>query len=125
MTISSADSGVSCHSFQFLDQQVSTLMADRTKLDNLSHSSTIYHLLLGPEVTAPPSHLSILEETQTQVFAGESSGLTLMHGSFHIVQTPRVYQKLKDELTATWPNLDQPPSLATLERLPYLVSLSR
>ncbi|KAJ5882937.1 uncharacterized protein N7473_009823 [Penicillium subrubescens] len=105
---------------EFLDQQVSTLMADRKKLDNLPHSSTIYHLLLGPEVSAPPSHLSILEETQTQVFAGESSGLTLMHGSFHIVQTPRVYQKLKEELIATWPNLDQPPSLATLERLPYL-----
>lgn len=96
-------------------------MADRRELQKLPHTSTIYHLLLGPEVANPPSQLSILEETQTQVFAGESSGLTLMHGSFHIIQTPRVYRKLREELMAAWPDLEQPPSLATLEQLPYLV----
>ncbi|GES60586.1 putative cytochrome P450 [Aspergillus terreus] len=104
----------------FLEKQVRSLVADRRELQKLPHTSTIYHLLLGPEVANPPSQLSILEETQTQVFAGESSGLTLMHGSFHIIQTPRVYRKLREELMAAWPDLEQPPSLATLEQLPYL-----
>ncbi|GAB1217092.1 hypothetical protein ATERTT37_006315 [Aspergillus terreus] len=105
---------------KFLEKQVRSLVADRRELQKLPHTSTIYHLLLGPEVANPPSQLSILEETQTQVFAGESSGLTLMHGSFHIIQTPRVYRKLREELMAAWPDLEQPPSLATLEQLPYL-----
>ncbi|KAG2418560.1 hypothetical protein HFD88_001661 [Aspergillus terreus] len=115
--IQSMDEG---SALQFLEKQVRSLVADRRELQKLPHTSTIYHLLLGPEVANPPSQLSILEETQTQVFAGESSGLTLMHGSFHIIQTPRVYRKLREELMAAWPDLEQPPSLATLEQLPYL-----
>lgn len=100
-------------------------MADPKGLDRLPHSSTIYHQLLGPNSThaiGSPSAHSVLEETQTQVFAGESSGLTLMHGTFYILRTPHVYRRLKEELFAAWPHLNQPPSLADLEKLPYLVS---
>jgi hypothetical protein len=68
---------------QFLQSQIKKPMTGPEELDRLPPSSSIYHALLDPEFVHPmgsPSAHSILEETQTQVFAGKSSGLTLMHG---------------------------------------------
>ena len=56
------------------------------------------------------------------MFGGaDISGATLMHGGFHILTQPTVYEKVKKELREAWPRLDQPPQLAQLEKLPYLV----
>lgn len=59
------------------------------------------------------------------MFGGaDTSGTTLMHGSFHILTQPKVYSRLKEELREAWPSLEQPPQLAKLEELPYLVSFA-
>jgi hypothetical protein len=56
------------------------------------------------------------------MFGGaDTTGATLMHGSFYILRSPKVYQKMKEELISIWPDLHSPPRWEELERLPYLV----
>lgn len=85
----------------------------------------MYHQLLNPESyrnRVVPSAEQLLQETQTQLFAGtDTTVVTLMHGSFCILRSPKIYQNLKEELLTAWPDLEQPPSLSDLEQLPYMV----
>jgi cytochrome P450 len=67
----------------------------------------------------------LYEEAQALLFGGaDTTGTTLMHGSFQVLTSPTVYEKLKAELLSRWPVLDEAPSLSELEKLPYLVSIS-
>lgn len=95
-------------------------------MKNLPHSTTIYHELLRPEAYRSgqvPCEGSLYEESQALLFGGaDTTGTTLMHGSFYILKMPEIYRKLKAELLEAWPVLSSPPSLSELERLPYLVS---
>lgn len=94
-------------------------------LRNLPHSTTIYHELLRPEAyrsNIVPSADSLYEEAQALLFGGaDTTGLTLMHGSFYILTLPNVYQRLREELVSTWPILEDAPDLYDLQKLPYLV----
>lgn len=98
---------------------------DPKNLQNLPHSTTIYHQLLRPDAYRSgtvPSAGSLYEESQALLFGGaDTTGATLMHGSFYILTLPTVYAKLKAELLSAWPALDDIPSLSELEKLPYLV----
>lgn len=68
-----------------------------------------------------PSAGSLYEETQALMFAGaDTTGNTLMLGTFHLLKSPELYQKLKEELRSAWPDLAEQPPLRELEQLPYL-----
>lgn len=56
------------------------------------------------------------------MFGGaDTTGNTLMVGSFHLLKDPTKLQKLKTELLEYWPSLqDGEPKLKELEDLPYL-----
>ena len=70
------------------------------------------------------------EKTPTRVFqvaimivgAGfGNTAYTLDVGHFHICANPEIYARLKKELQEAWPDEDSPPpSVAALEKLPYL-----
>ncbi|EDP48582.1 benzoate 4-monooxygenase cytochrome P450 [Aspergillus fumigatus A1163] len=96
-------------------------------LQNLPHSTTIYHELLRPQAYRSgtvPSAASLYEEAQALLFGGaDTTGTTLMHGSFYVLSTPTVYQKLKAELRSNWRVLDEAPSLSEFEKLPYLTAV--
>lgn len=113
-------------SVQLLKQQIAEITNDPTQLEKLPHSTTIYHELLRPESFRSgqvPSRESLYEEAQALMFGGaDTTGTTLMHGTFHMLTSPIVYKNLKEELLQSWPNISEPPSLQDLERLPYLVS---
>jgi cytochrome P450 len=56
------------------------------------------------------------------MFGGaDTTGATLMHGSFYILRSPEVYRKMKEELFSIWSEIEKPPRWEELERLPYLV----
>ena len=106
-------------------QQINDLTNDPEKLKLLPHNMTIFHRLMDPEAHKDkqvPSAGSLYEETQALMFGGvDTAGNTLMVGSFHLLKEPAKLQKLKAELSATWPSLQgAEPKLKDLEDLTYL-----
>lgn len=118
--------GCSLSHAQVLKQQIKEITSNPENLKKLPHSTTIYHELLRPELYydgSIPDPGSLYEESQALMFGGaDTTGTALMHGSFYILTRASVYEKLKAELQEAWPSLEEPPSLAALEKLPYLVS---
>lgn len=107
-----------------LKKQIDDLTDDPEKLKQLPHSLTIYHRLMDPEAfrdKTVPSAGSLYEEGQALMFGGaDTVGNTLMVGTHHLLQRPKVLQALKEELSAAWPTLLIEPKLRDFEGLPYL-----
>ncbi|ERF70020.1 hypothetical protein EPUS_03572 [Endocarpon pusillum Z07020] len=112
-----------------IKQQVIDLSSNPEHLKMLPHSTTIWNELLRPELHPNgrvPDPGSLFEESQALLFGGaDTIGMTLMHGTFHILKDVEVYQKLKAELQQAWPVLEDAPSQATLETMPYLSAVVR
>ncbi|KAF4226117.1 hypothetical protein CNMCM6805_005163 [Aspergillus fumigatiaffinis] len=125
--ISPATAGLVDLQEQLLKAQISDLTTNPEGLVNLPHSTTIYHELLRPQAYRSgtvPSAASLYEEAQALLFGGaDTTGTTLMHGSFYVLNTPAVYQKLKAELRSNWRVLDEAPSLSEFEKFLYLTAV--
>ncbi|RVX69702.1 hypothetical protein B0A52_06346 [Exophiala mesophila] len=109
---------------QVLKKQIQDITSDPDNLKQLPHSTTIYHELLKPELypdRSIPDPGSLYEESQALMFGGaDTTGTTLMHGCFLILNNPQVYKNIKTELHQVWPTLEQVPLYDTLQKLPYL-----
>lgn len=110
---------------QALKQQIAEVTSDPEGLKKLPHNKTVYHQLLDQDNyrdKSVPDPGSLYEESQALMFGGaDTTGTTLMHGTFCILKSPEAYARLKQELQQAWPRPDQPSALAELEQLPYLV----
>jgi Cytochrome P450 len=89
---------------------------------------TVYHQLLNKEVyraNTVPSAGSLYEESQALMFGGgDTTGHALMVGTFHLIQKqPRVHKRLREELLDAWSQLEDEPTLRSLEKLPYLTAV--
>ena len=108
-----------------LGKQVKEVMANPESLKESPHP-TIYNRLLDPNSYKGrplPDATALYEEAQTMMFAGGVTvGDTLMTGHFHILQQPSLCERLRTEILTVWPNIDSPPSLEILERLPILTA---
>ncbi|KAI9805289.1 MAG: hypothetical protein M1833_005742 [Piccolia ochrophora] len=117
---------VSTTDLEMLAKRVSELSLHPKLLEDTPHA-TIFHDLLNPKASLDgtvPSSRSLRDEAQALVFAGtDTVGNTLMIGVFQVLAHPEVYQKLKTELSAAWPSLDEAPSWTELEQLPYLTAV--
>lgn len=110
---------------QLIREQVSLLTNDPEMLKLLPHNMTIWHRLLDAESfrdKTVPSAGSLYEEAQALMFGGaDTVGNTLMLGTFHLLQQPDKFQRLKAELSEVWPDLvGREPKLRELENAPYL-----
>ncbi|GME65035.1 Cytochrome P450 [Neofusicoccum parvum] len=112
-----------------LRAQIRGLLRDpKTALDGLPHDMTVYHRLMDETAWRGgakdvPGEGSLYEEAQALMFAGaDTVGNALMVGSFHLLRQPGEYERLKEELRATWPVVEggPAPGARELERLPYL-----
>ncbi|KAL4879870.1 cytochrome P450 [Aspergillus karnatakaensis] len=111
-----------------LKAQIDEIATDPSKLEKLPHATTVYHELLRPDAYRSgtvPSKESLYEESQALMFGGaDTTGATLMHGSFYILSRREVYGTLKEELRAAWPDVHgSAPTWEELERLPYLTAV--
>ena len=109
---------------QMIKGQIKDLTQHPENLKHLPHSMTIYHQLMDKEAyrtNTVPSEGSLYEEAQALMYAGsDTTGNTLMVGTFHLLKQPETFAKFKKELLSVWPKLDgEPPALRELERLPY------
>ncbi|KAI9783670.1 MAG: hypothetical protein M1839_003518 [Geoglossum umbratile] len=84
----------------------------------------IYHHLLDPDAhkgQSIPSPSSLYEEAQALLYGGtDTVANALTIGVFHILEKPEILQKLKEELLAAWPEMEQTPKFEDLEKLSYL-----
>jgi cytochrome P450 len=97
----------------------------RGEYKNDSLEKAIYPTILAdPEV--PESEKDLLRLQDDAIFlmvAGtDLPAQALAITMFHILNNPKVYQKLKEELFSGIPDINTTPTLEELERLPYLVS---
>lgn len=122
--ISSPKTAGLIHLQQILGAQVNDVVNNPASLEDAPHR-IIYHELLSPEANkgAPlPSAGSLYEEAQALMFGGgDTTGNTLMLGTFHLLESPSLTKRLKDELRSAWPVLESPPRFEQLEKLPFLV----
>ena len=83
---------------------------------------TVFHAILQSDL--PPEQLSELRlqhEAISVVGAGlETINTVLTLACFHIYNNPTVFDRLRAELNTAIPDITNPPSLAELQRLPYL-----
>lgn len=114
------------HLQEILGAQVNEVVKNPGSLSNAPHR-IIYHELLNPKTSQnvpPPSAGSLYEEAQALMFGGvDTVGNTLMLGTFHLLDTSSLADRLQKELHEAWPSLDNPPKYEDLEKLPFLVSL--
>ena len=112
------------HLQQLLGAQVAEVVKNPDSLQNTPHR-IIYHELLSPEANkgSPlPSAGSLYEEAQALMFGGsDTTGNTLMLGTFYLLESLALVERMKDELHRAWPVLDKPPKFEDLEKLPFLV----
>ncbi|KAK2803387.1 hypothetical protein FQN50_007046 [Emmonsiellopsis sp. PD_5] len=111
------------HLQQMLQKQVNEVCTNPKILDNSPHT-TIYHALLNPGSykggkLPPPS--ALYDEAQAMVSGGtETVGTAITWGIFHVLERKDVLERLRAELLEAWPDLNAPPRLQGLEKLPYL-----
>ena len=109
---------------QLLGAQVTEVIENPDSLKNAPHR-IIYHELLSPEASkgAPlPSAGSLYEEAQALMFGGgDTTGNTLMLGTFHLLSSKNLEDRLRREILDVWPVLENPPRFEELEKLPFLV----
>jgi cytochrome P450 len=98
---------------QLLKQRIASHVDDPESLKELPHSTTIFNLLINPEVHKSKKvadALSIYEESQVMMFAGgDTTANVIMIGTFYLLKQPELTQRLKKELLEVWPILDEEP----------------
>lgn len=57
------------------------------------------------------------------VAGSDTSGTTLTYALYHISSSPRIKDRLMEELNEAMPTIDTNPVLLKLEQLPYLVNV--
>ncbi|KAJ8070739.1 hypothetical protein OCU04_001109 [Sclerotinia nivalis] len=96
-----------------------------TKEKNETTHSTIFHEIMKSDL--PPEEKSedrLHHEAQVMVSAGiETTKWTLTLAMFYLLDNPELLSKLRAEILTVFPDPSSPPSLATLEKLPYLTAV--
>lgn len=97
--------------------------------ENEAHKTVFHKTVLSSLLASnlPPQELSVTrlqQEAAGLIGAGigtTTSSLTL--ASFHILDNPEIFRRLRQELEEVFPDLTKPPILTQLERLPYLTAV--
>ncbi|KAF8271865.1 putative P450 monooxygenase [Lactarius quietus] len=111
---------------ELLAAQIDAILRDPSELTLATHP-IIYHALLSPEANKGrplPSRQSLLNEACILLGAGaDTTGVALTITTHHLLHNPAVLQRLRAELRAAWPALENVPRYETLEKLPYLTAV--
>ncbi|KAK2756502.1 hypothetical protein FQN54_005395 [Arachnomyces sp. PD_36] len=90
--------------------------------DKLTSTPTIFHGVLHSDLSpSDKQQARLTDEAVIVVGAGiETTGYALTVGTFHIANTPHIYDRLHGELVTAFPDPNTIPNLLDLEKLPYL-----
>jgi cytochrome P450 len=88
---------------------------------------TMFQQLLTPGITegyVVPSVDDLKDEAYSVLAAAaDTTGNCMTVAAYHVVRNPEIYQKLKAELRAAFPDPKAELDFVSLEKLPYLVSI--
>ncbi|KAH9000790.1 putative P450 monooxygenase [Lactarius hatsudake] len=105
------------HLREILAAQIDAVLRNPSELELAAHP-IIYHALLSPEANKgrpPPSRKSLMDEAGILLGAGaDTTGVAL---------TTITHHRLRAELRAAWPVLEDVPRYEMLERLPYMTAV--
>ena len=87
---------------------------------------TIFHEILQADIPDSEKETRrLVEEAMVLLIAGtETTAQTLAALTYHLLANPPILKRLKKELQAALPDVNEVPSAAKLDRLPYLVRLT-
>ncbi|KAI1338194.1 putative P450 monooxygenase [Xylariaceae sp. FL0016] len=106
--------------------QIHDFMQDPDRLEKVSHE-TIYHRLLDPASYPSgvrPGFRDLYDEAQLLLTAGSLTiADVLIVGWFNVLDQPALYQELREEVVAAWPDRTKAPLLEDLEKLPLLTAI--
>ncbi|KAB8071863.1 cytochrome P450 [Aspergillus leporis] len=108
---------------QEMADQVAHVIANKDKR-KASDQKHVFGAILDSDL--PPEDLTLprlQQEAITVIGAGfDTTRYALSVASFHIINTPSIYKRLREELEAAIPDPRNLPSLTELEQLPYLAA---
>ncbi|KAH8998100.1 putative P450 monooxygenase [Lactarius akahatsu] len=111
---------------KLLTAQIDAILRNPSELELAAHP-TIYHALLSPEANKGrplPSRKSLMDEAGILLGAGaDTTGVALTTITHHVLHNPATLERLKAELRAAWPVLEDVPRYEMLEKLPYLTAV--
>lgn len=103
--------------------QVAHILSNKEKR-NGSEQTNVFNALLDSDL--PPEELTLTrlqQEAFTVIGAGfDTTRYALSVAGFHIINTPSIYQRLREELKTAIPDPNNMPSLTDLEQLPWLTA---
>lgn len=94
----------------------------KSRESDIKAGRTIFHAILESKL---PAEDLVTKRLADEAFGVVGAGITtvafsLMVSTFYIINTPRIYRRLKEELALAFPNKDAFPDLLEFEKLPYL-----
>src|SRR5712664_1927866 len=108
-----------------MEDQIQQLIDDHNRGCKDTTHPIVFQELLDSNLPQEDKNLGRLRnEGVVLVSAGlDTVRATLEIGTFHLLQQPRIMQKLREELLTVYPDPGDPPSLPVLEQLPYLTAV--
>ena len=95
-------------------------------LQKSKHPTVFQELISGSLPASEKETLRLQDEAQLVVAAGvTTTGWALSTATFHIINNPPVFRKLREELERALPDPDAQLNWADLEKLPYLTGCVR
>ncbi|KAH9174685.1 putative P450 monooxygenase [Lactarius sanguifluus] len=114
------------HLREILAAQIDAVLRNPSELKLAAHP-IIYHALLSPEANKGrplPSRQSLMDEAGILLGAGaDTVGVALTTITHHVLHNPATLERLRSELRAAWPVLENVPRYEMLEKLPYLTAV--
>lgn len=102
--------------------QVREILQHPETLQDAPHPIIYHELLNETRGRKIPTESSLRDEALLLVSAGtDTVSNASIVGTMHVIANQNVYTKLRAEIRAVWPNLEERPRYETLERLSYLV----
>ena len=107
---------------------IASVTSAKTMPDSKFHQSekddhpTVFHKIIESDLPPEDKDASALfENTVLFLNAGyETTGYTLTLATYHVLSNPSIKARLRQEVKAAWPDVDEFPSWAELEKLPLL-----
>lgn len=111
-----------------IQRQLRQMLGCASEMDIASQRPTLFHRMLDLKSYwegqgEVPDLTELYDEGFTLLFAGVTTvSDALLLGHWHLMRRQSFLSQLRSEIITAWPDLDSPPSLATLERLPILTA---